>query len=86
MKLTPQTRELIKKTWKVIREADRAASHSTGSEYAPSRSITSESAPTHMSTSFQLRDSPSPDHDNVASSKKLINVISDSSDESVARE
>nr|XP_016493968.1 PREDICTED: uncharacterized protein LOC107813241 [Nicotiana tabacum] len=78
--------ELIKKTWKIIREADRAASHSTGSEYAPSQSITSKSAPTHMSTSFQLRDSPSPDHGNVASSKKPVNVISDSSDESVARE
>ncbi|XP_019255156.1 PREDICTED: uncharacterized protein LOC109233746 [Nicotiana attenuata] len=41
-KLTPQARANIKKTRKLLRAADRAASHSLGSKYAPSRSISSE--------------------------------------------
>nr|XP_009775602.1 PREDICTED: uncharacterized protein LOC104225491 [Nicotiana sylvestris] len=65
-KVESSNQEAIKKNRKIIREADKAAAHSTRSEYAPSRS---------------LRDSPSPGRADVATSKKPVNVISDSSDE-----
>ncbi|XP_019263256.1 PREDICTED: glycine, alanine and asparagine-rich protein-like [Nicotiana attenuata] len=79
-KLTPQARENIKRTRKWIRAADKAASHSSGSEYVPSKDISSDSVPTHITDPLHLADTPSPS----PTSKRPVTVVSNSSDEPAA--
>ncbi|XP_070013823.1 uncharacterized protein [Nicotiana sylvestris] len=64
IKLTPQVRKAIGETRKQIKAADRATSHSGGSEYVPSREASesdsvSEYVPDFLGR-FRLRDVPTP--------------------------
>lgn len=81
VKLTPKDKETLKKNRKIIRAADMAASHSTGSEYEPSRDITSESIPDHMSIEVPVPEASSSEDASMATSKKAVNVVSSSFDE-----
>nr|XP_016499738.1 PREDICTED: uncharacterized protein LOC107818268 [Nicotiana tabacum] len=64
IKLTPAIRKSIGQIRKNIRVADRAASHSEGSEYVPSREASeTDSMPTHVADfprRFHLTDEPTP--------------------------
>ncbi|XP_019252845.1 PREDICTED: nascent polypeptide-associated complex subunit alpha, muscle-specific form-like [Nicotiana attenuata] len=86
IKLTPQVRESIKKTRKLIKAADKAASHSSGSEYVPSQDVSSDSIPNHVldwPRRFRLTDDTPPPSPAV---RQPINVVHESSEASLSGE